>query len=524
KVQTTRIEAQIRSNQARSLTGQAAADAQSLAQVLKSPSVRNLSKVEGELARKVQELSERYGDKHPKMISAHSDLREARRSLQKEVNKVVASIRKEYDFAVTQEQEIRSLIEVQKKEISDLTDASFELSLLEREVENNRKLYESFLDKFKEADVADEYDASNVRVVDPAVAPWKPFKPNKPRMILIAGLLGLLFGILAALLRERLDNTFKTTHQIEERLVIPSLGIVPMIHRGEKAGAVERQVMDNSHSYFSENINYIRSGLLFSNINQPPKTILISSAASDEGKTILSVNLAAAFSQLDRTLLLDVDLRKSNISTLLGIESQPGLTEVITSQIPLNEALRCLGSEGRLFVLPPGAAPHNPLQLLSSQNFRSVLDELKQNFAHIVMDAPPILAVSDATVLGHLADSVILAIKAESTTHEMVDEAVSRLRKSGVQATGAVLCQADTRRMADYVSYYDASYAKYYGYGSGQDIPSDHVSDPSANVDSDRGPQLHPARSGGRDADRGVRPFVQKVKRRDADRGGSETA
>jgi capsular exopolysaccharide synthesis family protein len=522
KVQTTRIEAQIRSNQARSLKGHAVADAKSLGDVLNSPSVRNLSKEENDLARKMQELSERYGDKHPKMISARSDLREARRSLQKEVDKIVDSIRKEYNFAVTQEQEIRSLIEAQKKEISDLADASFELALLEREVENNRKLYESFLDKFKEANLAEEYDASNVRVVDPATVPSKPFKPNKPRMIVITGILGLIFGILVALLRERLDNTFKTTDHIEDELGIPSLGIVPMVHRGEKTGALERQVMDNPHSSFAEHINYIRSSLLFSKIDQPPKTILITSATSDEGKTILSINLAAAFSQLDRTLLLDVDLRKSNITTLLGMEAQPGITEVITSQIRLNEAVIRLGSEEGLFVLPRGSAPHNPLQLLSSPNFHSLLDKLKKNFAHIVMDAPPVLAVSDATALGHLADSVILAIKAESTTHEMLSEAQSRLRKSGIQATGAVLCQTDTRRMADYVKYYDANYAKYYTYSSGQGTAHDYVSvsGSTANTVADRDPQLYPAQSGRGSADRDRRPFVHKVKRRGADHGG----
>jgi capsular exopolysaccharide synthesis family protein len=228
---------------------------------------------------------------------------------------------------------------------------------------------------------------------------------------------------------------------------------------------------------------------------------------------------------LDRTLLLDVDLRKSNITKLLGMESQPGITEVITSKVPLNKALNRLGSVDCLFVLPRGSAPHNPLQFLSSQNFHTLLSELKQNFAHIVMDAPPILAVSDANTLGQLADSIILAIKAESTTHEMLSEAISRLRKSGVQATGAVLCQADIHRMANYVSYYDTSYAKYYGYNSEQGTPPSYISDQKAPTDSDQDPQLYPAQSGKRGVERGGRPIVQKVGRRGKDhKRGSEAA
>lgn len=486
RVQTMRVEAQVLSNQALSLQGQTSADAQSLGDILNNPTVRTLSQEENKLARKVEELSERYGDKHPKMISARSDLREARRSLQREVDKVVDSIRKDYNLALTQEQELLALIETQKQEISDLADAGFELTQLEREVENNRKLYASFLDKFKEADVAEEYDASNVRVVDQATVPSESFKPNKTRMILVAGILGLFLGFVVALLRERLDNTFKTIDNIEDRLAIPSLGVVPLVRRGEKAGSPERQVMDSPHSTFAENINNIRTSLLFSKVNQPPKTILITSATSDEGKTILSINLAAAFSHLDRTLLLEGDLRKSNITNLLGIESQPGLTDIITAQATLNDVVRCLGVDERLFVLPRGSAPDNPLRLLSSQNFHFLLEELKRNFAHIIIDAPPMLAVSDAAVLGHLADSIILAVKAESTTHEMLVEALSRLRKSGVQVTGAVLCQTDVRRMADYGSYYTHYDANYYGDSSKESPPE---------------PQPHPAWSGGQGAD-----------------------
>ncbi len=501
RVQTARIESQIRHQQARSLKGRAGGGTQSLGDLLKSPTVLSLSKEENEVARKVQELSERYGEKHPKMIAARSDLREARRSLQREVDKVVDSIRKEYKLAAAKEKEIRSLIKTQKEEISGLADASFELTQLEREVENNRKLYLSLLDKFKEANVAEEYDASNVRVVDRATVPSKAFKPNKRRMIMTAGILGLFLGILVAFLRERLNNTFRSTDDIEKKLGIPSLGIVPMVRKSKKAGPPEWRFMDSPHCSFTENINKIRTGLLFS--NRPPKSILITSAISGEGKTVLSINLAAALSQVGRTVLLEADLRKSTITNLLGIKSQPGLAELVANQATLKEVLGSIGLDKRLFVLPCVLPPSNPLQLLSSRNFKFLLDELRQNFAHVVMDAPPMLAVSDASVLGHFADSVILAIKAESTTHEMSGEALSLLQKSGVQVLGAVLCQLDTHRIG-YYDYYEASYPH-----EKEDTASDRVNVSQAKTTTTgRYPRPRSAPAGGADRDHRAHPEV----------------
>jgi Mrp family chromosome partitioning ATPase len=153
---------------------------------------------------------------------------------------------------------------------------------------------------------------------------------------------------------------------------------------------------------------------------------------------------------------------------------------------------------------------------LTSSGFHALLDELKQEFTYIVMDAPPILAVSDATVLGHLADSIIVAVKAESTTHEMLAETLSRLRKSGVDATGAVLCQAEPRRMAEYASYYDANYAHYYAYNSDKVAAADHAMEAITGVATARDSQPDLAAEG--DTGHGRRPFAQKAERQGTDR------
>lgn len=460
KAQTLRSQTRIRLDQVSGLKGNSD-KGQPSSTMLENPTLRNLSEEVNTLARREQELAERYGEKHPKMIAAKADLREARRSLLLEVDKTIEGIRKEYAAAVSQETKIQALIDQQKKQISGLSGAGFELAQLERELENNRRMYDSFLEKFKEADVAEEYDATNVRVVDPARVPKIPYKPNKLRMLLIAGLIGLLLGILFALLREHLDNTFRTTDNLEEKLDLPSLGIVTLVDRKDKAHPPHLQYLHNPRSAFAENINNIRTGLLLSDIDQPPKTILITSAAGGEGKTTLSINLAAAFAQLGRTLLIEADLRKPNLALKLGSNPRPGIKELLSGEAQLQE---CIFDKGPLSVLTCGASPENPLELLSSRGFGQLLDNLAKEFRHIILDAPPLLAVSDAAVLGRLTDSVVLAVKADTTTHQMAREALARLRKAGIEPIGAVLCQTDLKRMAYYGSHYYHYDSNYYGY------------------------------------------------------------
>ena len=462
KAQTQRSEAEILYNQVKSLKGKRG-DYASLGPVLNSPSVRTLVQEESKLARRMKELSQRYGEKHPKMIAARADLQEAQRALQREVNKVVDNIAKKYRMARAQEQKIQRLIRKQQQEISELKGANFELARLEREVENNRRIYETFLARFQEADVSEKYDATNVRIIDPATVPQSPYKPKKSRVIMISLVLGLFLGVLIAFLREALDNTFKTTDTIEEKLGIPALGLVPLVKRRGRVNP-ESQFLADPRSQFSENINNIRTGLLFSNVDHPPQVILVTSASGSEGKSTLAANLAASLGQLDRTLLLEADLRKPSLSNTLKLPRKPGLTDLVANRTDMaNFKVPMVGNDkGSFYAIPCGTLPPNPLELLSSEHFRVLLRRLRGQFRYIVIDAPPILAVSDAAVLGQEADSVILAIKAESTTIKAAREAIARLQKAHVSITGAVLTLAEPKRMAYYGGHY--YHSSYYGY------------------------------------------------------------
>ena len=463
RAQTKRTEAQILYNQVKTLKN-SRGNYDSLGPVLNSVAVRTLVQEESKFSRRLMELSERYGEKHPTMIAARSDLNEVQRSLQREINKVVDNISKEYKVAAAQERKIATLISNQKREIGSLKGINIELARLEREVENHRRIYENFLSRFQEADVSEEYDASNVRVIDLANVPSSPYKPNKRRIITISTMLGLFLGVLLAFVRESLDNTFKTPDTIEEKLDIPSLGLTSSVQKGRKSSIPEKQFLADSRSQFSENINNIRTGLLFSNIDHPPRVILVTSATESEGKSTLAINLAASLGQLDYTLLLEVDMRRPNIANTLNIRRGPGLSDMVAHQSDLGDfpVPRIGAKNSNLYAITCGTLPPNPLELISSVHFHQVLEKLKNRFKYIVLDAAPILAVSDAVVLGQLADSVIMAIKAESTTVKMTREALGRLKKANVKVTGAVLTQAEPRHMSYYGGHYD--HPTYYAY------------------------------------------------------------
>lgn len=462
RAQTKRSEAEIRYKQIRSKHN--SGDYASLSPILNNRMVQVQEQEVRTLSRSVRELSERYGEKHPKMIAAWADLNEAKRNLEAKINKVVDSVRKEYQAAQDQEKELGALIRKEKRDLGAIKGSSFELTRLERKVLNNQKLYESFLSRFQTANVSEQYDASNIHILDTARVPEEPFKPNKPRFILIALMLGLFMGTLFAFLREHLDTTFKTTEELEEKLKLPTLGVIPIIKKAKNTVSPERQVLTDSRSQFAENVNSIRTGLLFSKIDKPPKTILVTSATAMEGKSTLAINLATSLSQLDNTLLLEVDLRKPSFAKYLNINSVPGITDLILNKEMPKDVLTKVGSEdNKLYVIPAGSFTSNPLELLSSNHFTNLFEGLRKKFTYIVLDGPPVLAVSDAVVLGQIVDSVVLAVKSESTRSQMVKEAIKRLHKSNVHVSGTVLAQADAKRMnyygTHYSHYYDANYS-----------------------------------------------------------------
>ena len=259
------------------------------------------------------------------MISAQAELREATRRLKAELRKAIDGARKEFELEVTQERQFQNMIRQQQNQMREVSGETFELKQLEQELEANRGLYETYLARFKESDVADEYDAPNAKIIDGAMVPTTPFKPDRMQMVAIAVFIGLSIGVLIAFVREHLSNTFRTKEGVEERLGLPVLGVLPWIKAGSSEKAhIERKVLMEPRSPFAEAINEIRTAILFSHIDKPSKVVLVTSAVPGEGKTTLVSNLALAFCRRGRTLLIDADLRKGSAPTDIESERPSG--------------------------------------------------------------------------------------------------------------------------------------------------------------------------------------------------------
>ncbi|BBO28961.1 chain-length determining protein [Alteromonas sp. I4] len=433
-------------------------DYRSIGPVLLSNTIRDLVREEATLSRKVQELSERYGEKHPKMIAARSDLASAQANLDREASKIVENIKNEYRAAQTQERNVKELIAQTRTELQSYQGDSFELTRLEREVENNRRVYENFLGKLMEADVSGDYDASNIRIIDSATIPEFPVKPRASLIVAASLVFGVFFGVIFAFARELMGNVFRTPDQLEQELALPSLGVTPLIKKKKGTVAPEKQYIADQRSTFAEAINTIRTGLVFSNIDNPPKSILITSTNGSEGKTTLAINLAVALSQMDKTLLIEMDLRKPAVGRDLGIKADMGLSDLLSGKTDTNVFHQVEGAPN-LSVITCGTIPPNPMELISSKRFANLLHSLRDRFTHIVIDSPPTLPVSDSCVLAKMVDATIVAVKAEETKISMAKETITRLNKVNATITGVVLTQASPQKMSYYGEhYYQDSY------------------------------------------------------------------
>lgn len=378
----------------------------------------------------LDELQKRYGALHPRITEARSEL-----------------------------QATKTRLDTKERSISLNRQKQIELDQLEREVESNKELYEAFLNKFKEADLSSSgSQVARARIVDRALPPGGPIHPNKERIISLWTVGGVLLGIGLAFLRAQLDSTFKNARVVETKLGLPLLGVVQLLKK--EVESVERHYLDNTRSVFSESINHIRTGIMYSDVDNPPKVIVITSSVQSEGKTTLASNLALSYAQLGKTLLIDADLRRPRIKNIVDTGAKFGLVDYVAGAAELKDCVKKDPDEPRLYILKSGTTPPNPLELLSSDRFKTIMDDFKKVFDHIIIDTAPVLPASDAVVLGRLCDSLLLAIQSERTTHHMARDALKRLHSSKVKVAGLILTQANIKKDNPY------AYGGYYGYGA----------------------------------------------------------
>ena len=325
-------------------------------------------------------------------------------------------------------------------------------------------MYEVFFQRANKASGELELQTPVARVIEPSSVPDAPIKPNKNKNIALGFLLGGFLGVLFALLRDRLDNTLKTSEDVESRLKQPILTTLPLLSKAEvERTKTARIFIDQPNSIYAESIRSARTGVLLSGIDLPRRTLVVTSSVPGEGKTTFSINLALAHSHTKKTLLIDADMRRPAISK--GLQVAPGakgLSNFVSGTAALQECLVPI-EDSDLVLMPAGAVPPNPLELLLSQRFKDTLHELEKHFDVIVIDSPPVELVSDAMVLATMSQGVIYVARAESTPHQVARKGIQRIKRAGGQIIGVVLNQFDVQKAEKYYGDY-SGYGKY-GYG-----------------------------------------------------------
>jgi polysaccharide biosynthesis transport protein len=450
---------------------------------------------EAELKIQAAELNTQFGPSYPKLSVLNNQLKEIESQIQAEMKKIVNKVRGQYSAALQRENMLHEALEKQKQEANKLNESAIEYTLLKRDVDTNRQLYEGLLQKLKEAGVSAGLKSNNFRIIDSARPPTSPIEPNIPRNLLFAAVLGLASGIGLAFLLEGLDNTVRTTEQAQLISGIASLGMIPLGSKSAREGpnpkrlviatskeAVELVTQVRPQSQMAESYRALRTSLLLSNLGAPPKVIMVTSALPQEGKTTTSINTAVVLAQKGvRVLLIDADLRRPSIHKTLGMGPRSGLSNVLTGSTTMDQAITRSAILPNLFVLAAGTPPPNPAELLASSNMRDVLTELREQYDHIVIDTPPSLSVTDAVVLSPRADAVVLVIRSGQTTKQALRRSRDILMQVNAKVVGVLLNAVDLSS-PDYYYYYEyqGKYARYYREDSSE---SDHEHEEDAEIE-----------------------------------------
>jgi len=394
------------------------------------------------LTARLAEAEEKLGTAHTTTREIAAQLAQARQTLLQLQRSVVRGVQLDYEAARTAERELEGRLASARNSARDINREEFQLTVLQREVDANRQLYQMFLSREKEMSVAAEVQAAVARIIDPAVPGDSPVWPKRTQLVLLAFLLATTLGAFLLLLRAALDKTLQGGDDAEQRLKLPVLGALPQL-MGDNVPRAARMVQEEPGSAFAEAVRTVRTGVVLSDPDHPDKTLLVTSALPGEGKSTVAINLALTLSQTRRTLLIDADLRRAQIGAKLDLApNAAGVTHLVGGLLPPQDCVHDV--EGtNLKVMPAGELPPQPLELLMSRRFEEMLAALRQHFEMIVIDAPPLEAVSDALVLAPRVSGTLLVTRASTTPYPVIRKNVERLRRAGASILGVVLNQVD---------------------------------------------------------------------------------
>jgi capsular exopolysaccharide synthesis family protein len=433
------------------------------------------------------------GTHHPEASAAAARVEACREALLAEVHNIQGAV--DRDFAVVSRQEagLATLFDQAKKEALDLNLREIEYNRLRRAKDNNEKLYQLILERTKESDLARMLRVNNIRTLDRPLIPRAPVRPRVAINIGLGILLGVLLGVAAASARAFLDRTLKTPDDVERDLGVPFLGLIPEIDEtsvryGRKGKSrrrirgpdVNRELIVKEYpmSGTAEAARAIRTNLMFMAPDKPYKTILITSGGPAEGKTTVACCIAIAMAQAgQRVILIDCDLRRPRLHRIFNKSNDLGITARLLEPTKLDDTEEIKTDIPNLSVIPAGPIPPNPSELLHSERFKSLLKMLAGHYDRIIIDSPPIVAVTDATVLSTLVDGTILVAKAFTTRKDLARQALRAIADVGAKTAGTILNAVDLDRHEYKYYYYYYKKDGYYASAPGS-APSAQPSPP----------------------------------------------
>ncbi len=413
-------------------------------------------------------MEAQFSPHYPKVAQLQTQVQTLREKLALEAQSVVHSVEKAYAASVSRENQLSVQLKQEKEHVLELHDAAVGYKVLSREVQTNQQLYDGIVERMKEFEVAAKANASNISIVDRAVAPLKPWFPKKWLSLAVGSVAGLLFGICAAFAVESFNDRLETPEQMESYLLVPALGAIPrfQIHRRPKipigrtdsvddyallASGRNKLAKRDTMSMLKEAYRAFHAAILLSRAAEPPRSILFTSALAREGKSITVLNTASTLSEAGaHVLVIDGDMRHSSCHRFLDIESGMGLSEVLTGQCEFEDAIQHAGS---FDLLRSGALAPNPAALLSSSAWRLTLAEAASRYDFVLVDSAPLVPVSDPLLIASTVEGVVMVVNSRNTPRALVRKSIVRLRRARANVLGVVLNEIDPKRESYSPSY-----------------------------------------------------------------------
>ena len=404
----------------------------------------------------ISDMSKKYGIKHPKMIAAKNKLKSLKGKKHKELNKAAKIVKNKYLLAQSDEKKFGDMFNQAKFEAEQLSEKSIQLDILKRKVATNKHLYDALIKSIKEKGLTEKTQPVNVWVLKKADLPYAPINTQrKKRNVLLGIILGLFGGIGIAFFLEYLDNTIRSPEDIEEKFDIPVIGAIELLKT--KEGSVVENFMKKQDPSLTESFKSLRTSVFLSSADTPPKTMLVTSSTKQDGKSSISLCLAATMAQTDKhILLIDADMRRPTQHVLSSLDNSSGLSSYLAGASPSVKIKKdCLKN---LDIITSGPVPPNPSELLHSNRFAAMLKHVKTMYDVVIIDSPPITGVTDPIIISTKTDGVILVTSAGKTPYDMLNKILKQLDEVAAPIIGIVLNRFNSKHSG----YYYNNYGDYY--------------------------------------------------------------